>query len=130
MSITSQISTVCRGVTRSLRGEAVTLFNADGTISAEIPDAVVSIDPANAGIVGNGPADQSGVLRLPESYHATAKDSTTATVQTRTWNIVHVSEIKAGTFRVEIRTQEAEASGKHSNEFDLDGNQAVWYEAD
>jgi len=130
MSIVSQISDITRGITRTLRGEAVTLYDATGTISAEISDAVVTVDPANVGIVGNGPGDQSGVLRLAAKHHAAAKASTTALVRSRTWNIVHVGDLLGKTFRVEIRTQEGEAEGKHSNIFDLDGNQAVWHEAE
>ena len=119
--LTSAIS-AARQVTRDLRGEAVTLRNAEGTIVASITDAVVTMDGAAVGGIGTGPAQHSGVLRLNPTHRANALNATTAEVRGYTWNVVDVAEPLNGAFRVEIRRDEAESDGNHTNIFDLEGN--------
>lgn len=123
--LTSAIS-AARQVTRDLRGEAVTLLNAAGAVVASIEDAVVAIDGAAVGGIGTGPAQHSGVLRLDPTHRTNALNARTAEVRGYTWNVVDVAEPLNGAFRVEIRRDEAESDGHHTNIFDLEGNQAVW----
>lgn len=115
-----------RQITRDLRGKSVTFRNAEGTIVASITDAVVSLDGAAVGGIGTGPAQHSGVLRLDPTHRANVLNARTAEVLGYTWNVVDVAEPKDGAFRVEIRRDEAESDGHHTNIFDLEGNQAVW----
>lgn len=125
--LTSAIS-AARQVTRDLRGEAVTLLNAAGAVVASIDDAVVTMDGAAVGGIGTGPAQHSGVLRLDPTHRTNALNARTAEVRGYTWNVVDVAEPLNGAFRVEIRRDEAESAGNHTNIFDLEGNQAVWAE--
>lgn len=123
--LTSAIA-AARQVTRDLRGEAVTLKNAAGTVVASITDAVVSMDPAAVGAIGTGPAQHTGVLRLDPTHRTDALTAIIAEVRGYTWNIVDVAEPLNGSFRVEIRRNEAESDGNHTNIFDIEGTQAVW----
>lgn len=112
-----------RQVTRDLRGEAVTLRGPDAVILAEIPDAVVILDPAAVGAAGDGPGKLTGVLRLHPEYYDNAVASLTVLCRGLVWEVVNVGKINGGAFRVELRQDEP----KHTNLFDLSGQQAVWH---
>lgn len=122
MSIAAAINAAGRAVQRSLRGELVTLFTADG-ISTEIPDAVVSIDHASV-TRGEGPTEVHGMLRLESTHHADAVAAHTATVQGETYSVLHVGALKHGECVVRI----GRLDGNHTNIFTLKEQQTVWGE--
>ena len=121
MSLIEELQTIGSDVIRDLHGEAVTLRDQAGDISAEISDAVVSLDPP-AVARDSGPAERDGLLRLAATHHAAAKASLTATIRGETWDILTVGEVYAGAFRVEIGRVDED----HSNQFGLDQKQAGW----
>lgn len=121
MNITDKIHTAGRDSQRVIRGEAVTLHTAAGDISAEISDAVVTL-PVPAVSRDAGPVEHDGVIRLAAAHHAAAVASHTVTVRGRTWDILTVGNIYAGTFRVEI----SRVDETHPNLFDLNQEQAEW----
>ena len=124
MSITSRISAVTQKITRKLRGETVLLKdNAGGTV-VTIEDAVVSIQPATVPGAGEDMPDKFGVLRLAATHRPDALASFTATVRGIDYQIVHVGEISADLFRVDIVTRKDQNS--HTNRFDLHGRQIPW----
>jgi hypothetical protein len=122
-SIADQIHSAARSHQRLLRGETIVLRDSAGETLATIDDAIVTADPATVGSIGEGPGEQDGLLRLAPEHHTDAKASLTAVVRGETWNIVHVADVVGGQFRVEIRLHQAEASGTHTNLFDLHGRQ-------
>jgi hypothetical protein len=130
VSLISDVLAVSFEVTQSLRGESVTLRNAAGTITLEITDAVVSIEPATVGDPGQEPAKQFGVIRLPVANRTAALSSTTALVRGADFYLVDVGEDLGGFFRCEISTNADQTDGRQTNLVDLDGNHAVWNEAD
>lgn len=124
MSVVSDIAGVAAQVTRGLHGEAITLRDEAGVISAEITDAVCTLDNASVGQIGDGPGDHRGVLRLSAAHRPAALLSLTASVRGQTWHVVSVGEVFGDSFRVELRRDEE----LKTNLFDLEGNQAVWNE--
>jgi hypothetical protein len=130
MSLINDVLKVTSEVTRGLQGEPVTLRDAEGNISAEISDAIVSVERASVGDPGQGPARQFGTLRLYENHRTAALSSTTALVRGVTFYLVDVGEAFGGLFRCEISTNADQTDGRQTNLVDLDGNQAVWHEED
>jgi hypothetical protein len=130
VSVISDILAVSFEVTQSLHGEPVTLRDAEGTVSAEITEAVVGLEQATGGDPGQGPARQFGVVRLPIANRTAALNSTTVQLRGVTFYIVDVGEDLGGFFRCEISTNADLTDGRQTNLMDLDGNQVVWHEAD
>jgi hypothetical protein len=128
MSLVNDILTIGTEVARNLHGESVELFNANGDSSAEITDAIVSLDSAVMGDAGSEPADQNGVIRLAATHHAAAVAAQSVEYQGRRWYIGHVGDVKGGLFRVEIARNEARVGGNHTNLIDLHGNQIPFSE--
>lgn len=124
MSIVSEAASIAHEVTRTLHGETVVLKNNAGSTVATIEDVVVSIDPAAVPGAGDDMPDKSGVLRLAATHRTNALASFTATVRGIEFQIVHVGEIFAGMFRVEIVSRKDQNS--HTNRFDLNGRQIPW----
>jgi hypothetical protein len=123
MSVINDILTISTAAARSLHGETVELFDSAGESLEEITDALVSLDSAAVGVVGSGPATESGVVRLAETYHAVAITAQHLEYQGRRWYVGHVGDPKGGLFRVEVSRGEAGINGRHTNLIDLHGNQ-------
>ncbi len=124
LSSLQSAQTVIRGITRMLRGQAVTLYDKDGSISAEIPDAIVTVDAGVVGSIGGGAAEIRATLRLQARWRDSAVASLTAEAKGHRWDVVHVGPALQDGFRVELLRYEEQ----HTNRFDLEGNQAVWHE--
>lgn len=123
MSLIDDILKITTEAARSLHGETVELFDSAGESLEEITDAIVSLDSAAVGVVGSGPATESGVIRLAETYHSVAVTSQYLEYQGRRWYIGSVGDVKGGLFRVEVSRTEAGVDGRHTNLIDLHGNQ-------
>lgn len=119
--ILQRIHPITRSVTRTLRGETVTLRDSAGATLDEITDAIVRLDPP---IVtrDSGPAERTGTVRLKEAYHANAVLGHTIIVRGDTFDVLSVGLIYAGEFTVIIGVQEDD----HPNITDINGVQAVW----
>lgn len=130
MSLISEVLAVSFEATQMLRGEAVTLKDAEGTVSVSVEDAIVGLEQATVGDPGQGPARQFGVVRLAMSHRPAALQSVTAIVRGAEFYVVDVGEDLGGFFRCEISTNADNTDGRQTNLMDLDGNQAVWHEAD
>jgi hypothetical protein len=123
MSVINDILAISSEATRLLHGEPVELFDAAGESLQEITDALVTLDSAAVGVVGSGPATESGVIRLAETYHAVAVTAQHLEYQGRRWYVGHVGDVKGGLFRVEVSRGESGIDGRHTNLIDLHGNQ-------
>lgn len=124
LTILPAIHAITQQVTRTLRGEAITLHDRDGDISTEISDAVVSVSPPIGVGIDAGKAEYSGALRLAATHRAAALTCNTVTVRGDVWHVLSVGRVHGDSFRVEIgRTDE-----QHSNKFDFNDQQAVWHE--
>ena len=130
MSLVNQVLGVSFEVTQSLRGEPVTLKDAEGTVTVDVQDAIVGMEQATVGDPSQGPARQFGVVRLLMSHRPAALQSVTAIVRGAEFYVVDVGEDLGGFFRCEISTNADNTDGRQTNIMDLDGNQAVWHEAD
>lgn len=120
MSLISAGHSVVHEVTRLLYGETVTFHNASD-ISTEISDAVVTLPPVVV-THDDGPAEHEGTVRLVAAHHVAARAARTITVRDSQWHVLAVSDIYAGTFRIEI----ARIDRNHPNQFDLKEQQAEW----
>jgi hypothetical protein len=120
MNIAEQIHSAGRQAQRIIRGESVTLHNASD-ISTEISDAVVTLPPVVV-THDDGPAEHEGTVRLVAAHHVAARAARTITVRDSQWHVLAVSDIYAGTFRIEI----ARIDRNHPNQFDLKEQQAEW----
>lgn len=121
MNIAEQIHSAGRQAQRVIRGESVVLRDPDGDISAEISDAVVTLPPVVV-THDDGPAEHEGTVRLVAAHHVAAKAARTITVRGSQWHVLTVSDIYAGTFRIEI----ARIDRDHPNQFDLKERQPQW----
>lgn len=122
MNAVEQIHASGRRRQRLLRGEPVILRDGLGEISAEISDAVVTVE-SPAAVRDSGPVEYTGILRIAAEHHEAASRSLTAEARGwNDWNILSVGAVYAGTFRVEI----SRLDDTHSNQFDLNQDQAEW----
>lgn len=127
LTVLSNVMTTARKLTRRLRGESITVTQTDGTTTT-IEDAVVHVDDATVGMPGEGPASGHAVLRLNPSQRTLLLQCVKATVRGQEWDIVHVGDVHAGAFRVELGFDADRDTKLQSNMFDISGNQAVWHD--
>ncbi len=127
LTVLSNVMTTARKLTRRLRGESITAATPNGTTTT-IDDAVVKVDDASVGPPGSGPASGQAVLRLDPELRSLLLTCVTATVRGQVYDIVHVGDVHAGSFRVELRFDADRDNKPHSNLFDISGNQAVWHD--
>ena len=121
MSLVSELQGIAAEVVLDVQGEPVTLYDAAGDISAEIPLALVSIDAPRPGI-GDGPVEYTGVIRIPEAELTAGRGALTADAKGARWNVLSVGQPLGGFVRMEIAREETD----HTNRFDLNSRQASW----
>jgi hypothetical protein len=126
MSLIDDILKISTEAARNLHGETVELFDSANESLDEITDAIVSLDSAAVGAVGSGPATESGVIRLAETYYNVAVTAQYVEYRGRRWHVGSVGDVNGGLFRMEISRTEAGVNGRHTNLIDISGQQAVW----
>lgn len=121
----SELHAIGRQVQRGvMRGEAVIVMTVtnDITVSHDVDDVIVSIDPAGVGDYGTGPAKHQARLSFAETHRDLLLTCVLATVRGEEWHVVAVGDVYGGEFTVELRRDEQ----IFTNIRDMDDDQAVW----